>query len=1366
MKGLKSTPFVSCVKGFHFVQTSRRDPFDIALSGIVFRQTPMMFQDCNSLNISSCTMEDTSIALRVYMKHNTRALLNIHRSSHFRNNTSCLEIIYDNGASVNYHFLALNIEKTSFSENGFHKSQFAKGVITIKSNSTKPSNLRVQISCYDITAVKNYGHFIRIDLPTAVTDEVYKNVRLFNNSIFEFIKGSLGRRTRQTVDSLYDSTTKKTRVKFSNLRCSHNQLLRGIKMHSDEVQSEIYNSSFVGLGLPNKRGGAIFFNSRVRGSLVLHDCRFHRSTARAGGALFAHIENGTLTLNVTNVNFTECAASTYGCAILVEDLKSRKAENRKGTYQLISNFRNTRVRDCFAFQGKCTSAVSFVLVRGKVAIHDSSWVNNVVDNALMVAVTGSNNKVIISGCNFTRNIRGSLGVISVTAENPQAGTLSIIDSVVSGHSKACNVSLAILASSEFQISLINLMLNSHWFGILIGGSEPNSSTDAYPLQVSIYNCTFVNNIQDAVISSPDPTQVNLIIENTIFTRGKTSRTLLFGLLFDIFPLRVLNTSKAIVEFDNVTFDSKPCNSVGLLFSGNKTLNIKRSSFRNGLCSNTYDWEGILGAYGLYKISAGAISITTTADEKVDPGCVKEGTNEDVHVRYNYETSVLFEDTSFERNGGLIAGGVYICNGYTTFHRCTFRNNFGVEHSGHVYSAYGTGKVDFKDCFFSSSITNITTDNVTFHKSTILQSETGGPINLQNTTMMSFDAVRNSYPVVDISNGGYVHMDDNSSIQCSIGSKLLLDNSTHFVHTEQNNNFCPVNITVLRYSCQLCQSGFYSIQQGVSRGLTVNRTVVCQTCPFGANCMQKNIAAKPNFWGYSISTDPPSLIFIACPDHYCQQPTSESQGYNKCRGNRSGTLCGKCGPGYSESLFSAECRKNERCNNYWFWILTVLLTNGLVLYLLRKPPILSFLANHILWFKRRDNNLDSEQLDETNPHADSGYIKITFYFYQAAELLMVGSIESILKKIPFVYTVVAAFNFQVRTINRGIGCPFPGLTAVTKQLVLSGTVFLTMANIVVMYCVHCVINISRRKEKPSLFHYMAVVMEVLLLGYERLAETCLKLMNCVSIGSEKRLFIDANVQCMQWWQYFLLAYIAVFVVPFIIVLYIGSTKLHSASITAIEFLAACMFPLPFLIYWCCKKTEKRHGKTSINAPLVNKDVLEVLHAPFRAPNNEDKGTLYWESVLIGRRFILLTCHSFITSSMLRMISMAAACSLIALHHVVKNPFRDPMANRAETLSLAVLLMIAMINLTKATLISFGITIDGPYRSYLETLEWFEVGALAVVPALVTVLVIFAILSQLARFVFFLIEKAVHCCQRPGSAHWPWDEQRKPLLEIAA
>ena len=130
------------------------------------------------------------------------------------------------------------------------------------------------------------------------------------------------------------------------------------------------------------------------------------------------------------------------------------------------------------------------------------------------------------------------------------------------------------------------------------------------------------------------------------------------------------------------------------------------------------------------------------------------------------------------------------------------------------------------------------------------------------------------------------------------------------------------------------------------------------------------------------------------------------------------------------------------------------------------------------------------------------------------------------------------------------------------------------------------------------------MEVLLLGYESLAETALKLMNCVSIGSGKWLFIDANVPCMQWWQYLLLAYIAIFLIPFIIVLYYGSYQLQRSSTTWGEFIAACMIPLPFLIYWFIKKLTKRPRQESTRGQVVNRDVLEILHGPFRPPSGND------------------------------------------------------------------------------------------------------------------------------------------------------------------
>ena len=379
--------------------------------------------------------------------------------------------------------------------------------------------------------------------------------------------------------------------------------------------------------------------------------------------------------------------------------------------------------------------------------------------------------------------------------------------------------------------------------------------------------------------------------------------------------------------------------------------------------------------------------------------------------------------------------------------------------------------------------------------------------------------------------------------------------------------------------------------------------------------------------------------------------------------------------------------------------------------------------------------------------------------------MVGSVEELIGKVPFIHFVISVYNFHVQSINQGLGCPFAGLTAVTKELFLSGTVFLTMANLVLIYVVHHVVNIFMGKGKPSLIRYMAVVMEVLLLGYERLAETALKLTHCVPIGSGKWLFIDANVPCMQWWQYLLLAYIVIFLVPFIVVLDWGSFKLYRSSITAGEFVAASMIPLPFLIYWIVKRKLKRGEQESSDRQIINTDVSLILHGPFRPPTDIENGTLYWESVLIGRRLVLLACGAFVTDVMIRMIFLSAACLLITLHHVMKNPYRHPMANNAETLSLVTLSLIAIINLAKATTLSFGITTDGPSGAYLKGLEWFEVSALTFLPVLMSILIIFAIFSQLVRFASLLIKKCLKCCRKISFYPRYEDQEQRSLLATA-
>ena len=853
------------------------------------------------------------------------------------------------------------------------------------------------------------------------------------------------------------------------------------------------------------------------------------------------------------------------------------------------------------------------------------------------------------------------------------------------------------------------------------------------VNIDISNCTFLNSAQDIVVNLINAIDIKFTITNSIFST-KNAGPKDVGISFTEKNVTMTNTTSTSIRLENVTFLSRPCNVFGQFSPGQKTIQIRNSTFKDAVCLH--------GQFSRidYFAGAGSVAILSPPDGLNKSGCVPQNTTKNVHPLWNYKATVIIEDSRFEGNAGLSAGAVTLTNGNATFNRCIFKNNFAIESSGYVYATYGTGRIHFKDCSFLRTIKKTAANGVPFKRPAFFNSESWGPLVIENTSMVSNLTRRNQSPMVLISNGGYVHIDNQSSMKCGAGSKVLFENTTHFQYGYNgiDGTSCKFNVTVLRYTCSSCSPGFYSLQGGVMRGLNSRLFVVCLPCPFGATCVDKNVAARPNFWGYPNSNNSDELTFYPCPEGYCQSPASRSNArqYNHCVGKRSGFLCGKCAPEYSETLFSTECRKKNQCNNHMFWIITILYTTAMAVYLLTKPPILSFLSKKIFWFRKREGYTAIGELDGTKDENSDGYLKIVFYFYQAAELLMVGSAEHFFRhKIPFVQSIIEVFNFQIRALQRPIGCPFTGLTAVTKEVMLSGTIFVILAELVTIYCLHFAFNKIRRKEGPSVIHFIAVIVELLLLGYERLAESSLNLMHCFAVGNEKRLFIDAEIVCWQWWQYLLLTYIIVFVVPFILVLYVGSSRLYEASISAKEFLGACIFPLPFLMYWLCKKAFLTRRNTS-RVTQNNKDLLEVLHGPFRQPKDNDNGTLYWESVLIGRRFVLLCCHTFITNSMFRLICMSVACIVIMLHHVIKSPFKDSIANRSETASLLILTVMAGINLSKATIMSFGITIDGPPTSYLEVLDWFQVCALAFVPSMLAVFLVVAVLSQLGRLILFL------------------------------
>jgi len=946
-------------------------------------------------------------------------------------------------------------------------------------------------------------------------------------------------------------------------------------------------------------------------------------------------------------------------------------------------------------------------------------------------------------------------IFRVVGTGARAGAIQISNTTFDRNNQ-----LAISVSPNFRVTFDNVTVSSSVAGVVMWPPYDQLLKESgFHLNVVVNNCTFRNNKRDLSALLNNSINVGFRVTNTLFDgRERTENQSTFGIRVIIPYLERTNVSAVTkIEMENVTFIGRPSNKFVLFSNGNKTVNIRRCIFRDSFTVEIDEWRNRrFKNMSSYVASQGALLFLFDSDEMVERGCVYSNVTYKTHRRWRYTSHVLFEDTLFQNNSGKISGAVQIINGYVKFHRCSFIDNFSERDFGQVYVGYGSAKVEFKSCMFKRTKTEGTYQGIpryTFVVGRFLHSESGGPLKIENTSFHSDIDDRNKHQsVLRIYSGGYFHMDQSSTIQCAIGSYLQFKNLSHFIYQGgKGNDFCRLNVTTELFSCRMCPSKLYTLERGYTRGLTIHKYIECLDCPFGAHCDgPNNILAKQNFWGYKITdgNNFSSLKFLPCPWGYCRFQDSYSyhdNEYNGCFGFRSGILCGQCAAGYSETLFSSHCRKSSECNwNYTLWSLMALYYVLLIIYLLKKPSLVLFLKEQILWFRNDRQRAGSLELSAGHNEEDLeyGYIKIAFFFYQVVDLLSTDSLENTMAKVPYISTVVALFNFEVNVVDKGIGCPFPGLTAVTKELFLSALVFVAIAHVFIIYCLHLAVNLTLRRGKPLFAHYVAVAVEILLLGYDPLAESSLKLMHCVSVGSVWRLYFDGNIVCWQWWQYGLLAFNAIFVVPFVGVLYWGSSKLYNKTISWKEFVGACIIPLPFLVRWLVKglyrRTRQNRNPTQIRDECTD-EISKILYGPFRPPGDKDQGTLYWESVLIGGRLVLLTFQSFIPNAMLLFLCMSTTCVLMLALHLIKKPFRDPVADKLGTLSLGLLACVAIMNLTAATLTSFAVKPEGPNRHIMVVLRWIIVAVLCFFPVVIALLFLFALFSQLVRFVLFLKRK---------------------------
>ena len=591
---------------------------------------------------------------------------------------------------------------------------------------------------------------------------------------------------------------------------------------------------------------------------------------------------------------------------------------------------------------------------------------------------------------------------------------------------------------------------------------------------------------------------------------------------------------------------------------------------------------------------------------------------------------------------------------------------------------------------------------------------------------------------------------------------------------------PKNYYVLIYYCLSCPVNTYSLLYGQETLQRQNASIIkirCFDCPFGAIC-NPTIKARPNFWGFTSSDKQPSVKLTVCPREYCC--SSNCKTIDSCGHNRTGSLCGRCKKGYSDNLLNSQCTLNSDCTDVWIWFAVPGLGIVYIIFFLYVEEIVSLIQT-ILWpFETpfgRDNKAEDEmkveeeqqieplprqdreeqdqhQEQEQQPHKPSSsfvssLLKVILYFYQlqfvldVENVILTNDIKSSMKS-----AISDIFSFRV-TRQIVAGCPVPGFTPVTKLIFkVSFNLYLYIILLILYVIIMLRKHLKKKPEEQGEFtaRLSRCTITIILLNYATFADVSLTMLKCVQVQDRKVLFIDGETSCFTAWQYVVMAYFICFIAPVFLCLLIGIPLLNSKVICAKDLLLSLVIPVPFIFLFAWRLTKPLEPKGSVeehedktHTSNIQKAVLQVLAKPFVRENGS--GPMYWEGVLLLRRFIFVVVVICVSNGVIRLYVLLAIIIIMLTHHHYVKPFRYPSINMAETVSLLMLALLCAINAFLARNLTDGQQLQGMDILLAQAFEWIVTIIALAVPVALILIVLSAIIVRLVHLFYVGMKKLI-------------------------
>lgn len=1006
---------------------------------------------------------------------------------------------------------------------------------------------------------------------------------------------------------------------------------------------------------------------------------------------------------------------------------------------------------------QCRENTTLFLIKGRSSVIRLTLLNLILSNSeVAVKSFRSDINLVFSECILRNN--------SVGISIEKAATCLLVLNSSSFH----NHQSAGIESFPCKISNFRITNTSFYSSQILQREQHGALTKTYELLIS--NCSFLGKglarqgFRNGIVVYPFANRTEIIIDKTIFKNH-------LGLNFNEHLLWIKDTYGSTIQ--KATFISLD----QLIFENNYLK--KNLIFLEAARGKEYS---VALENSLFKNNTGTIEFAISPFNENECVLNKDRPNNTFLLRNN-----IFSGNRYFPRQGL--DGIYatLFFNFGSFQVVTCKfidNHHGKGPSTGVISISDMANVTLEDCYFEIRKVNGTAIQVfAYPKSllTILGNNTLNITKLNDAKTIFIHLPSNKLANLRTDHYGSVVMTGTLKFICPHGFSIT-QQKVKKLKQRQNDTTA---FTFFQASCWPCPRKSYSLDRGEAINYH-NTTMIgckssprdkmrefrCHECPRGGHCVLGFLQAKADFWGYRIGN---KVRFIDCPHDYCCDK-HHCPTYNTCHNQRTGRLCGRCPSGTSESLFTTACRKNNKCTAAIFFPAAVVLILAYIIFFLYHKDIERFLFSG--FSVRLPSLLDRDDAEES-----SGCIKIFFYYYQTINLLMssVGFEEKhkVVNRINDLISQV--FNMIVANIS-SFDCPLPNMTPVSKTLISHSLGFVLLFTLGVCCLIwklchsvrernriqtnsntsslnplienDCDIeNVSVNNHRSHFYdanerddpedslktsfteRALSAFTHICLLMYSATARLCLRLLHCVPYKNTKVLFIDGTMKCYQIFQYVLLGYALISVLPFCLVPFLGSYVLKLGLISVTQFFLGCLLPLPFCCYWLLLLLRNRADVNEYHRPhesAIHRNRLAILHvlsAPFR--NHEavacfPDSRLAWESVLILRRLVLILIFGFMYDRRWRALSALIACVLILVIHLYVKPFRKRWENFLETASLATLVAFCGFTLVKALYRGEDYSSLYTNSTFMYSLNIFE-SVLIILPLAVIVFAVFILLS---------------------------------------